>query len=46
MAEKPFSEVSFSDRNLMVVNILASCKFIIARHKRVKIQWNSLRMMN
>ena len=46
MAERPFSEVSFSDSNLKVVNILASCNFIIARHKRAKIPWNSLRMMN
>ena len=36
LAERRFSEVSFSDQNLKVVNILASCNFSFARHKTLR----------
>ena len=36
MAERPFSEVSFSDRNLKVVNILASLTLSLRDTREVR----------
>ena len=38
MVERPFSKIRFKERFLKIVYILASCNFIIAKHKRAKIQ--------